>query len=67
MDPKTVQLILFAEQMASLAAKTIMDLRTVLSNSNTKTVDEILDDADATYQQIIADAQNPPSQPPTKG
>jgi hypothetical protein len=68
MDPKTVQLILFAEQMASLAAKTIMDLRTVLSNSNTKTVDEILDDADAMYQQIIADAQNPPpSSPPTKG
>lgn len=54
MDPKTLQLILFAEQMAALAAKTIADLRGVLSGSSDKTTDDILADADATYRGIIA-------------
>lgn len=53
MDPKTLQLILFAEQMAALAAKTIVDLKNVLSGSSQKSVDEILADADANYQSII--------------
>jgi len=53
MDPKTLQLIEFAEQMAALAVKTIVDLKGILSGSSTKTVDEILADADANYQSII--------------
>jgi hypothetical protein len=61
MDPRTLQLILFAEQMAGLAAKTIMDLRNVLSGASTKAIDDILDDADATYNKIIADAKLPPA------
>lgn len=60
MDPKTLQLILFAEQMAALLAKTIVDLKGVISSSSTQSVDEILADADATYQQIIDNAKNPP-------
>lgn len=57
MDPSTVNLVLFAEQMAALLAKTIFDLKTVLAGSNQKTVDEILADADSTYQQIIVNAK----------
>ena len=53
MDQDTVQLVIFAEQMAALLAKTIVDLKHVIGGSNTKTVDEILTDADATYQGII--------------
>jgi len=61
MDPNTLQLILFAEQMAALLAKTIVDIRSVIQNSNTQSVDQILDDADTAYQKIIDDAKNPPS------
>lgn len=53
MNPKTLQLIVFAENMAALAAKTIVDLKNVLTGSSSKTTDEILADADATYQGII--------------
>lgn len=53
MDPATVQLIVFAEQMAALSAKTIVDLKGVLTGSSTKPVADILADADATYQSII--------------
>jgi hypothetical protein len=60
MDPNTINLIVFAEQMAALLAKTIVDLKNVLSGSSAKAVDEILADADATYQQIITTAQAPP-------
>jgi hypothetical protein len=59
MDPATVNLIVFAEQMAALLAKTIVDLKNVISGSNTQTVDQILADADATYQGIITAAQTP--------
>jgi hypothetical protein len=52
-DPNTVQLVVFIEQMVALAAKTIVELKGVIAGSNTKTVDDILDDADATYQKII--------------
>lgn len=57
MDPKTVQLILFIEQLASLVATSVTDLRGVIAGSSTKTVDQILDDADATYDSIIAQAK----------
>jgi ABC-type xylose transport system substrate-binding protein len=57
MDQNTLNLVLFAEQMAALLAKTIVDLKNVISGSNTQTVDQILADADATYQGIIAAAK----------
>lgn len=60
MDPATLQLVLFAESMAALAAKTITDLKNVLSGSSTKAVADILTDADQTYQSIIAAAKTPP-------
>ena len=59
MDPKTLQLILFAEQMAALAASTVAQVRAQITGSSTKAVDEVLADADSTYQQIIANAQKP--------
>ena len=58
-DANTANLIVFAEQMAALLAKTIVDLKNVIAGSNTQTVDAILADADATYQQIIANATKP--------
>lgn len=59
MNPDTLKLILFAEQMAALLAKTIVDLKTTISGASVKTIDEILADADATYQQIINAAKQP--------
>lgn len=61
MDPKTVNLILFIEAMAALLAKSIVDLKNVIQGAGTKDVGAILDDADATYRQIIANAKNPPT------
>jgi hypothetical protein len=57
----TTQLIIFIEQMAALLAKTIVDLKNVIGGSATQTVDQILADADATYQKIIAAAKQPPA------
>lgn len=56
-DQQTLQLILFAEQMAALAAKTVSDLKNVLTGNSDKTADDILADADSTYNQIITNAQ----------
>lgn len=53
----TLKLIIFAESMAALAAKAIVDLRSVIQGSNSQTTAQILDDADATYQKIIAAAK----------
>lgn len=61
MDPSTLQLIVFAEQMAALLAKTIVDLKNVIGGSSAKDVETILSDADATYQQIIENAKKPPT------
>lgn len=61
MDPATLQLIVFAEQMAALLAKTIVDLKNVIGGSSTQSVDAILADADATYAKIIENAKNPPT------
>ena len=61
MDPATIQLIVFAEQMAALLAKTIVDLKNVIEGSSTKDVPTILNDADATYQKVIDAAKQPPS------
>lgn len=62
MDPKTLQLIVYLEQLAGLVAKGIVDLKNLFSGASGVTADQILDDADATYQQIIANAQTPPPQ-----
>ena len=61
MDPKTLQLIIFLEQMAALVAKSIVDLKNVISSGNTQNVDQIIADADATYKAIIEAAKNPPA------
>lgn len=58
MDPKTVNLIIFIEQMAALLAKSIVDLKNVIGANSTKDVDMILADADATYQSIINAAKS---------
>lgn len=58
MDPKTLNLVLYIEQMAALVAKSVVDLKNVMSGSSTKTAAQVLDDADATYRQIIADAKS---------
>lgn len=57
MDPQTVNLIVFIESMAALLAKSIVDLKNLIQGSSTKTADEILADADATYQSIIDNAK----------
>ena len=61
MNPATIQLIVFAEQLAALLAKTVLDLRNVIQGSATQTVDQILADADTTYQKIIDAAKQPPA------
>ena len=63
MDPTTAGLIVLAEQMAALLAKTIVDIKNVLSGSNTATVNALLDDADSQWDTIIANAkaQLPPT------
>lgn len=61
MDPNIINLITFAEQMAALAASTVAQIRNLISGSSTQTVDQILSDADTTYQQIITNAQTPKS------
>lgn len=57
MDSNTANLIIFAEQMAALLAKTITDIKNVISGSSQQTVDQILTDADATYAEIIKTRQ----------
>lgn len=69
MNPNTLNLIIYIEQLAALVAKTVVDLKNVIAGSSTQTTDQILADADATYQQIIQNAQLPAPvpQPPTPG
>lgn len=55
-DQNTTNLIVFAEQMATLLAKTIVDLKSVFAGD--KTADAALADADANFQSII-DAKPP--------
>lgn len=63
MDQNTVNLILYVEQLVALAAKSVVDLKNVLVNNQDPTV--ALNDADATYQKIIANATPAPEVPPT--
>jgi len=60
MPPETINLIIFAEQMAALLAKTIVDLKMVIQGSHTQDVNTILDDADRSYAAIIANAKSAP-------
>lgn len=64
MNQGTVNLVIFIEQMATLLAKSIVDLKNVIGGSSTKTTEEIISDADATYRQIIENAKTPPEPPP---
>ncbi len=50
--------IIFAEQMAALAASTITQIRAVIDGSSTQTTDQILTDADSTYQSILTNAKS---------
>ena len=61
MNPQTTQLILFIEQLAALVATSVTDLKGVISGASSKSVDQILTDADATYDSIIAAAKTPPT------
>lgn len=57
MDPNTVGLILLAEQMAALLAKTIVDIKNVAAGASSQTTAQLLDDADAKFDTIIASAK----------
>jgi hypothetical protein len=57
MASETLALVVFAEQLAALAAQTVLQVRQVIEGSATQTTDQILSDADATYQTIIANAK----------
>jgi hypothetical protein len=57
MDPTIIGYITFAEELAALAAKAVTDIRGVVQGSNVKDVNTLLDDADATYAQVIAKAR----------
>ncbi len=64
MDPKEIMgLVILAEQLAALLAKTVVDIKSVMSNSHTQTTAQILDDADAQWDKIIANSKGilPPS------
>jgi hypothetical protein len=55
--PQQIQLLLFVEQMIAQAAKLAIELRAQIQGASTKSIDEVLDDADSTYQQIINNAK----------
>jgi hypothetical protein len=57
LDPATISLIIFAEQMAALAAKTILQIRDLVSGNSGLSVDQILADADSNYQTVISGAK----------
>lgn len=54
MDPNTLNLILFIEGLVALAAKSVVDLKSVLDSSSTQTAAQHLADADAMYAALIA-------------
>ena len=58
MPPDTLKLVVFAEELAVLAARAVADLRSVIVGSNAKDVATILNDADATYNEIITRAKS---------
>jgi hypothetical protein len=49
-----LSLVILAEQLAALLAKTIVDIKGVADGSHSQTTAEILDDADAKWNEIIA-------------
>jgi len=58
MTPEEILLaVAFAEKLAGLAAKTISDIKSVLNGNSAKTITQIVDDADATYNAVIEEAK----------
>lgn len=57
MDPETLALVVLAEQLAALLAKTIVDIKSVVAGANSKPTAELLDDADKTWSEIIVNAK----------
>lgn len=58
MNPADIlRLATFAAQLAEQAAKAVSEIREQIKGSSTKTVDQILDEGDATYKKIIANAK----------
>lgn len=64
MDPNTAGLIVLAEELAALLAKTIVDIKGVVSGASSQATSQLLDDADAQWDTIIAKAKaaTPPAQ-----
>jgi hypothetical protein len=57
MNPSTLNLVVYIEQLAALVAKLVVDLHNVIAPANAQVVDQILADADAEYAKIIAAAK----------
>jgi len=57
MNPNTINLITFVEGLVALAAKSVVDLKNVLTSGDSSTVDATLADADAQYQKLIANVK----------
>jgi len=53
-----INLVVFIEQLAALVVQSVAELKGVIGGSSTKQVNEILADADAKYQEIIANAKS---------
>lgn len=49
----------FAALLAEQAAKAVSEIREQIKGSSTKTVDQILEEGDATYRRIIANTKKP--------
>lgn len=64
MDPATAGLVVLAEQLAALLVKTITDIKNVASGASSRTTDQLLADADAQWDQIIANAKAANAPPP---
>lgn len=65
MDPNTLGLIVLAEQLAALLAKTVSDIKSVVAGTHTQTTSQILDDADNKWDEIIANAKDAEPLPPS--
>ena len=53
----TLNLILLIEGLVGVAAQGITALKNAISSGSSETTDQVLDDADATYATVIANAQ----------
>lgn len=60
---KTLQYILFIEQLTGLIAKTTVEMSNVVKGAPAKSIEELLDDSDATLRAVIAKAQANQNEP----